>query len=400
MPNELLVQFIFIYGFINLTHFFLQLHLSQVYYLRQAAREPAIPYGPRVAVIIPTYNETYDMLRDSVRSCLNQDYKGKLLTVLVDDGSDDKSAIKQLTEEYIDCEEFIPIPCQKNQGKRHAQKVAFDHLEGQVDIFVTVDSDTVCAPDAVTNIISKFRDPKTGATTGIVLVKNDKDNILTKLIGLRYWFAFELERAAQSITGTVLCCSGPMAAYRADLIKEFKEDYVNQTFMGLKCTYGDDRHLTNLTLKRGYKVWFEPRAVVWTLAPEDVRGWLKQQLRWSKSFYREMGWTVNNIMKKDIKAIPPYVVFDMFTQGVMPILMLVVLGSMALNVINGNYLIGLLYLATMIAVAFMRVMIAYYRIGDRSFFIFPIYAFLHIGLLLPVRLYALFSLRKMGWGTR
>lgn len=331
---------------------------------------------------------------------MNQDYKGKLLTVLVDDGSDDPSALRQLSEEYKDRDDFIPIACEKNQGKRHAQKVAFDQLTGQVDIFVTVDSDTVCDPGAVTNIISKFRDPQTGATTGIVLVKNDKDNILTKLIGLRYWFAFELERAAQSITGTVLCCSGLMAAYRADLIEEFKEDYINQTFMGLKCTYGDDRHLTNLVIQRGYKVWFEPRAIVWTLAPESLRGWLKQQLRWSKSFYREMGWTVNNIMKKDIRAIPPYVVFDMFTQGIMPILMLVVLGSMALNVINGNFLIGLLYLATMIAVAFMRVMIAYYRIGDRSFFIFPIYAFLHIGLLLPVRLYAIFSLRKMGWGTR
>lgn len=400
MPNELLVQFIFVYGFINLTHFFLQLHLSQVYYLRESARKPANPDGPRVAVIIPAYNEEFGILKDSIDSCLNQDYQGKLLTVLVDDGSEDKTAITRLSETFKDRKDFLPIACEKNQGKRHAQKTAFDQLAGQVDIFVTVDSDTVCAPDAVRNIVRKFEDPQTGATTGIILVKNNKTNILTKVIGLRYWFAFELERAAQSVWGSVLCCSGPMAAYRAELIEEFKEDYINQIFMGIKCTYGDDRHLTNLILRRGFKVFFEPRAVVWTVAPDTVKGWVVQQLRWSKSFYREMGWTFNNIIRKNIRTLPPYVIYDMLTQGVMPVLMLIILGSMANSVIHGNYLVGLLHLATMIAVAFMRVLIAYYRIGDRSFFIFPLYAFLHIGLLLPVRLYALFSLRKMGWGTR
>ena len=53
-----------------------------------------------------------------------------------------------------------------------------------------------------------------GAVTGDVGVTNSRVNILTRLIGMRYWVAFNQERAAQSYFRTVLCCSGPLAAYR------------------------------------------------------------------------------------------------------------------------------------------------------------------------------------------
>jgi hyaluronan synthase len=400
MVDDALLRFIFIYAFIALSHFFLQLHLSQIYFFRQAKVGRADFQTPRVAIVIPSYEEPYDTLREVVSACLSQDYKGRLLTIFIDDGSKDQTPVHRLAEEFGRRRDFVAVTAPDNRGKREAQKIAFDALGEAVDVVVTIDSDTIIARSAIRNMVRRFEDPTTGAVTGMVNVKNTDDNFLTRLVGLRYWFAFELERAAQSVWGKVLCCSGPLSAYRGDLIAELKEDYVNQTFTGIKCTYGDDRHLTNLILRRGYRVYFEPKAVCWTMSPENIKAWLKQQLRWSKSFFRELGWSVRNIIVKDPRNLPPYVVFDMFAQGLMPLLTVVVLGIMVHSVVTGGLLMGLLYLATVVSIATMRVMIAYYRLGDRGFFVFPAYAFLHLTLLVPLRLYALVSLRKMGWGTR
>jgi hyaluronan synthase/N-acetylglucosaminyltransferase len=156
-----------------------------------------------------------------------------------------------------------------NRGKRHAQKHAFDLLGDSVDIVVTIDSDTVLAPDSVSNLVKPFVDPRVGAVTGDV--RAFRSNFLSKLIYARYWTAFNQERAAQSLFGTVLCWSGPLAAYRASIIERVKERYVSQVFLGERCTYGDDRHLTNLVLELGYVVKFERHAKALTHVPTKIK---------------------------------------------------------------------------------------------------------------------------------
>ena len=71
--------------------------------------------------------------------------------------------------------------------------------------------------------------------------QHDVAQLLTRLIGLRYWSAFHQERAAQSVFDVVMCCSGPAAAYRKELVDRVKDQYVTQVFLGRRCTFGDDR---------------------------------------------------------------------------------------------------------------------------------------------------------------
>ena len=122
---------------------------------------------------------------------------------------------------------------------------------------------------------------------------------------MRYWIAFNQERAAQSWFRTVLCCSGPLAAYRRSVLEIVWNDYVRQRFRGALCTYGDDRHLTNLVLATGHDTLFVPRATAITNAPATIRGYLKQQLRWNKSFYRELLWTLPFVASRS-----PYMIFE------------------------------------------------------------------------------------------
>ena len=59
-----------------------------------------------------------------------------------------------------------------------------------------------------------------------------------------------------------------------------------QTWFGMECTYGDDRSLTNMLLRTGWRTIFDNRAEAWT-DDATYRKFFKQQLRWKKSWIRE-----------------------------------------------------------------------------------------------------------------
>jgi len=51
-----------------------------------------------------------------------------------------------------------------------------------------------------------------------------------------------------------LCVRGPLGIYRMSIVADVMDSWVRQSFLGVLCTYGDDRHLTDLVLREGYKV--------------------------------------------------------------------------------------------------------------------------------------------------
>ena len=170
-------------------------------------------------------------------------------------------------------------------------------------------------------------------------------------------------------------------------------------FLGGRCTYGDDRHLTNLVLEQGYAVRFERKAKALTHVPQKLKPWLIQQARWNRSFYRELLWTVKRVVtKRNYQSI--YMVYDLAMQTVLPFLLLLSLILVfIMSVKEGpSHLFG--YITVLVGIAIIRGTYAYIRTSDKVFFLFPFYAFCHIFLLIPVRMYALCTLKTTKWGTR
>ena len=196
---------------------------------------------------------------------------------------------------------------------------------------MTIDSDTEVDPDGRDGDRPAFEDPRLGAVTGDVGVTNERRNILTRLIGMRYWVAFNQERAAQSRFRSVLCCSGPLAGYR--------RDGAHQRLGALRDPVVSGRHLhvrrrpppheprpRDGPRHRG----FLPFAHAITYAPEDLSSYLRQQLRWNKSFYRELLWTVPFLLR-----CSPYLVFEVLVQTVLPLLLtLAIFSAFALGVVD------------------------------------------------------------------
>lgn len=382
------------YALLCLTHLGLQVVLAHAHHLRWRDRRRSRPgSGARpISVIYPIYNEAPEVLErvlECARSCLSLP---NLELIFVDDGSANLAQLQPIYDRFR--EDRVHVLFQENRGKRAAQYAGLAVAKGE--IVVTVDSDTLIDPRGIRRLTAPFEDHNIGAVCGDVVVENRDSNLLTRLIGLRYWTAFNLERAAQSFVKNVLCCSGPFSAYRADLLHRVKERYISQSFCGRRCTYGDDRHLTNLVLAESYKVVYEPRAVGRTFVPESLGEYVKQQNRWNKSFYREILWTL-----PIADRIHPYVMLDMLLQ---PVLFVGFTLSLAYSLLvfhqSGNWLVPAYYVVTLVVMSALRAAYGLFRTFDPRFLLFLLYGFLHVLALVPVRFKSILTLTDNGWGTR
>jgi hyaluronan synthase len=384
------------YAVLVITHFVLQTFFAHRHHRRflRCRALPAERFSPSVDVVVAAYNEDAPSLDACFDSLVQQEYEGELRVYVVDDYSPNRDELMPLYDRYARLPGWRILLPEENRGKRHAQDRAFRECRG--DILVTIDSDTIVSPDGVQEIVRPFADARVGAVTGDVGVTNWRVNILTRLIGMRYWVAFNQERAAQSWFRSVLCCSGPLAAYRrSTLAAACWDDYINQTFRGISCTYGDDRHLTNLVLAAGYDTLFVPGATAITNAPESLRGYLKQQLRWNKSFYRELLWTLPFLLRRS-----RYMVFEVLVQTLLPLLLTLAIATSIVFAIlvDPGHLVH--YAVAITAMALVRCGYALYRTRRPSFLLFVLYGFIHAALLVPLRMRALTTLTDNSWGTR
>lgn len=74
-------------------------------------------------------------------------------------------------------------------------------------------------------------------------------NLLTRMAWVRFFLSFDFLRASQSMYGFVFCTPGALSAYRREAIIPILDDWRQQTFLGVRCTIGEDRAFTNLVLR-------------------------------------------------------------------------------------------------------------------------------------------------------
>uniref|UniRef100_A0A7C3UYA5 N-acetylglucosaminyltransferase n=1 Tax=Desulfobacca acetoxidans TaxID=60893 RepID=A0A7C3UYA5_9BACT len=247
-----------------------------------------LPEGPlpRVTVIIPAYNEGA-MVEKAIYSVAASDYPADRLEIFcLDDGSRDDTweYMERAARRFPSLIRAIRFPA--NRGKREALYQGF--IQGRGDIFVTVDSDSVIQPDTLKQIVAPLAgNPKIGAVAGNVKAYNRHANLLTRMLWVRFILSFDFLRASQAMYGFVFCTPGALSAYRREAIWPVLEEWRGQTFLGRRCTIGQDRAFTNLVLRQGYHTFYQRTAVVYTLVPETYRGLCRMFLRWDRSNFRE-----------------------------------------------------------------------------------------------------------------
>ncbi len=223
-------------------------------------------HTPSVTVVIPAYNEA-EVILGCIASVLRSDYP-HLNVVVVDDGSTDGTAEK-VRAGYGDDPRVMLIG-ERNQGKWKALDTAYTQVD--TEIVVAVDADSLLMPDAIRKLVRAFRDPAVGAVAGKVAIGN-AHSLLTRLQALEYITAQNIDRRAAEVFNGMLVVPGAIGAWRTEAVRKAGL-YVNQTVT-------EDADLTVALLRAGYRVVFENEAVSVTEAPETLRNFMRQRLRWS-----------------------------------------------------------------------------------------------------------------------
>jgi N-acetylglucosaminyltransferase len=361
---------------------------------RSRARGPRPPAGgrwPSVDVLIPCYNEDPEVLAACCESIERQSYQGQLAVWLVDDGSANTAELEPVYRALERLPAWTVERHKSNQGKRYAQASGF--WQGTGEFVLTVDSDTVIAPDGVRRLVAAANARDVGAVTGNVGVLNASATWLTRLIQTRYRLLCEQERAAQSFHGAVLCCAGPFSLYRRAALQEVWASYLEQTIRGRLCTHGDDNHLTNLVLASGYRTIYERRAAAYTNVPTSVREFTRQQLRWNRTFYRELLWTVPNLWRRRRF----YLAWDVTARLLLPLLLVLATTICVGTALPPGHEALYQYFDRLAAMVIVHAIFVTVQTKDPTFL--P-YGAIYVLLLLPLRLHALATLWDRDWMTR
>lgn len=348
-------------------------------------------YAPSVSVVVPAYNEE-SVIEETVKKWMSQDYpRNAYEVIVVDDGSTDKTKEK-LANLVTDSGGLKVFSYRENKGKRHAQKIGFEASKG--DIIVIADSDSYPVDSgSVKEIVQPFQNPKVGGVCGHTDVGNTV-NWLTKLQKVRYWTAFSRYKSIEALTGGVVCLSGCFSAVRKAALLPIIDEWYNQTFLGKRSFYGDDRNLTTLLLRNNWETVYVPKATAETYAPENFKKFWQQQVRWTKSYLRETYIEGKFIWKRPWIALIVYIgAFMTFSTFIVAIYTVYLL-SFLFNTIPLTYVVGILFISLMYAVD--------YRMNnkDNLWVFYPLWIAVYLAVLVWKLPAAILTIKDNAWKTR
>jgi cellulose synthase/poly-beta-1,6-N-acetylglucosamine synthase-like glycosyltransferase/peptidoglycan/xylan/chitin deacetylase (PgdA/CDA1 family) len=296
--------------------------------LRRPHRQASPGFNPRVAVLIPAYNEETVIVR-TIRSVLNSDYSN-LHIIVIDDGSSDQT-FEVAREAYAGeiAAGRVQVLTKPNGGKAAALNYALDRLTEE--IYVGIDADTVFAADAISKLIPHFEDPLIGAVAGNAKVGN-RVNLWTRWQALEYITSQNFERRALDLFNVVTVVPGAIGAWRSAPVKAAGGYPIN--------TVAEDADLTMGLLELGFKVVYEDRSLAFTEAPIDAKGLMRQRFRWSfgtlQAVWKHRAAFIRN-KAMGLFALPNILIFQMLLPLVSPFIDLMFVWGIGVYFVDRHY---------------------------------------------------------------
>jgi hyaluronan synthase len=339
-------------------------------------------YRASLAVVTPVYQEDPDIFRLAIESWLANGVDEVICVIDVTD-----TVCRDIAAEYP-----VRIIMTEVPGKRDALRKGWE--AASTELIALVDSDTIWAPDVRVRVCEPFVDAKVGGVgtrQSVLKPRTLWQNAADMYLDYRYFD----ELAAQTVVGqAVSCLSGRTAVYRRLLLEDVSEEFMNETFLGIPCLSGDDKRLTSLTIKRGYKTCLQRNARVWSTFPAKFTGFRKQRLRWARNTWRS-----------DLRAIGegwafrhPMLAFMMVDKMVSGFTLLSSLAFLILAVVLGHWLIAL----TLVCWWFLSrcaKLLPHLRNRPEELRIVP--AFIMVSIVMAViKIWALITIKEQRWLTR
>ncbi|MGZ4677109.1 MAG: glycosyltransferase family 2 protein [Acidimicrobiia bacterium] len=227
-----------------------------------------------VTILIAARNEEAG-IADTIRYAVRTDYDGPVTVVLADNGSTDGTcAVAQQAADELGIE--LVVAYEATPGKSHALNRALETVT--TPYVVTVDADTLLHPQALRRLVSRLESAPadTVAVAGSVLVRNSRDNLLTRMQEWDYFLGIAAVKRVQGLYQSTLVAQGAFSLYRTDQLRSVG---------GWPDAIGEDIVVTWRLMAGGQRVYFEPTAVAFTDVPNELRHFMRQRARWARGMF-------------------------------------------------------------------------------------------------------------------
>ena len=225
-----------------------------------------------ISILIASFNEE-SSIYDTIKSVIEQDYKGKITIYAIDNNSTDKTKeeIYRAITDFVGYD--IRYVFEKKKGKSNALNTALKQVDTKYTI--TLDADTMLHSGALRLLVGRIvsSEDDVVAVAGAILVNNANDNIISKLQVWDYLLSITSVKKMQSMFNSTLVAQGAFSIYRTDKLNEIN---------GWDDTIGEDIVLTWKLLRKGYSVLYEPTAMSYTNVPVKLKHLFRQRKRWAR----------------------------------------------------------------------------------------------------------------------
>lgn len=290
-----------IFLFVLLIRYFSILVMAYLYINEYTFKETN-GFTPFVSVIVPAFNES-KIIKESILSLLNLDYPNYEI-IIVNDGSTDDT--KEVAESMVGFQKGkyndikVSLINQPNLGKARALNTGIHY--SKAEFVLCMDGDSQLSPDSIKSAVRHFKNPKIGAVAGNVKVINRK-KFFTDLQALEYIEGLNMARSAQSFMQLVNIIPGPIGLFRRKAIEQagfYSSD-----------TYAEDADLTLKILAKGWKIYYEPKSISYTQAPETLQQLLKQRYRWTRGILQSLRKHKKNMLNPTVNIRHTFVLWVM-----------------------------------------------------------------------------------------
>jgi poly-beta-1,6-N-acetyl-D-glucosamine synthase len=200
---------------------------------------------PSVTIVIPTFNEEV-VITEKIENTLHLDYPQDRLQILVcDDASEDHTA--EIVKSYA----WAGV--ELSQGTVRSGKVGGLNRALQLatgEIFVIADADILPDPDALRELVANFADETVGCVLAQTRMRSSEEAVGES--GGLYWRYEARIRQSESDIHSTVAATGHFMAVRRNLIQPIPMHVIL-----------DDFYLAMMTIRQGYRVISEPKAIVW-----------------------------------------------------------------------------------------------------------------------------------------
>jgi len=229
-------------------------------------------YRPTISVLMPGHNEGANLQR-AIQG-LREQTRNDMQIIVIDDGSSDNmadvgNALKR--DGLVD----IFVYRGMRSGKSAATNLGLSYCTG--DVVIILDIDTSFDRDAIERIVEPLADPRVGAVSGNIAVRNPAASVIARFQAIQYFISISLGRRVSDMLGVLFITSGAFSAFRREALLAIG---------GCSVGPGEDADLAIKVRRAGWKVRFAPEAWALTDVPEHLLALVNQRLRWSRSLVR------------------------------------------------------------------------------------------------------------------